>query len=369
MHLHTFFERHWQNPKPFWRGLLRPFSRLFARIATRRRARFVSGSLNTQKLPVPVIVVGNIHVGGTGKTPITAALVQSLQNKGIKVGIISRGYGRCLKTPHVLHSGSTAAQAGDEPLMLFRQTDAPTAVARSRYEAGMALLAAQPDLQMIVSDDGLQHYALARDVEICVFPAADVGRHDLDVLPNGSLREPLSRLPECDAVVVSNGNAVLCTQLAELSGCLTKNQTQQASSSTLPTFFYSNLQTALPYRYNNPTETLCSGSLKNGVSCAAAAAIARPERFFNSLHEMGFTLHETRVFPDHAQIDVRDLPSADYVFITEKDAVKLPRPAPENVWVLPVYAIISPDLSDFVIKQLKSSLFDKATTPACTSSA
>lgn len=351
MSLHQIIEAHWQQPKSGLTAVLRPFSRVFERIAVRRRARFLSGSLNAQQLPVPVVVVGNLHAGGTGKTPVTAALVQALQDQGIKVGIISRGYGRRLHTPHVLHAGSTAAEAGDEPLMLYCQTGAPTAVARRRYDAGMALLAAAPDVQIMVADDGLQHYALARDVEICVFPAADVGRNDLDVLPNGGLREPLHRLRECDAVVVSNGDAAACSRLAKTISSL-NTRPNAANGAKLPAFFHSSLHTAAPYRFHPPHETLLSGSLKTGATCAAAAAIARPERFFNSLHSMGFVLRETRAFADHAAIDPSQLPAADYVFITEKDAAKLPATAPQNVWVLPIHAIITPDLAGFVCRRL-----------------
>ena len=176
--LHTLLERHWQSPRPVLRLLLRPLSIMFRAIATRRRARYLAGSLKSEKLPVPVVIVGNIHAGGTGKTPITAALVVALQTRGIAVGIISRGYGRSLKTPHVLTAHSTAAEAGDEPLLLHRRTHAPTAVARYRIAAARALLAAHPSLQIIIADDGLQHYALARDLEICVFPAAETTRRD-----------------------------------------------------------------------------------------------------------------------------------------------------------------------------------------------
>ena len=134
--------------------LLKPLSKLFAKITAKRRDDFVSGRLESGKLPVPVVVVGNIHAGGTGKTPIVAALVSGLQEKGVKVGIISRGYGRKSKAVHVLNTASSAADAGDEPLLLFRQTGAPTAVGSSRAEAGRALLAAHPELELIVADDG-----------------------------------------------------------------------------------------------------------------------------------------------------------------------------------------------------------------------
>ena len=133
--LHQIIERHWQSPNPFLSLLLKPLSKLFAKVAAKRRDDFVSGRLKSEKLPVPVVVVGNIHAGGTGKTPIVAALVSGLQEKGIKVGIISRGYGRKSKAVHVLNTASSAADAGDEPLLLFRQTGAPTAVGSSRSEA------------------------------------------------------------------------------------------------------------------------------------------------------------------------------------------------------------------------------------------
>ncbi|MDK4685615.1 tetraacyldisaccharide 4'-kinase [Kingella negevensis] len=333
--LHQIIENHWQNPNPILRLFLCPLSKLFAHIAAKRRANFLSGSLKTQKLPVPVVIVGNIHAGGTGKTPITTALVSSLQKRGVKVGVISRGYGRASQAIHVLTDNSRAADAGDEPLMLFRQTHVPTAVGANRYEVGRALLAQNPDLQMIVADDGLQHYRLARDVEICVFPAADMGRDNLDVLPNGGLREPVSRLETVDCVVFSNGT------------------TEQKTVFRLPeNVFYSQTQIAAPYRFNCPQETLLASSLKTGETCVAVAGIARPQRFFDSLGKLGFRLQNTVALPDHAAINVADLPVADYVFITEKDAAKLPENVPENVWVLPIRAEIEPDLGDWVLWKL-----------------
>ncbi|MCG7657895.1 tetraacyldisaccharide 4'-kinase [Wielerella bovis] len=348
MNLHQIIEQHWQYPHPILRLFLSPLSKLFAQIAQHRRAQFLSdkGSLKTQKLPIPVVVVGNIHAGGTGKTPITAALVADLQARGIKVGIISRGYGRKSKQIHVLHANSTADEVGDEPLMLYRRTHAPTAVAANRHAAGMALIAQYPDLQMIIADDGLQHYQLARDVEICVFPTADVGRTDLDVLPNGGLREPVSRLQDVDFIVVSNADKDI------FSTAQTYFRLPICAYPSEKTLFFSQTQAAAPYRLNQPNDILSAGSLKNGARCVAVAAIARPQRFFNTLIQMGFILQETRVLPDHAAIDVSTLPRADYVLITEKDAVKLPANAPDNIWVVPIQAQISPDLTAEIMQKL-----------------
>ncbi|WP_301885028.1 tetraacyldisaccharide 4'-kinase [Neisseria uirgultaei] len=334
---HTLIERHWQKPYPVLSFLLKPLSGLFAKIAAKRRADFLSGKRQSEKLPVPVVVVGNIHAGGTGKTPIVAALVSGLQEKGVKVGIISRGYGRKSKAVHVLNAESRAEDAGDEPLLLFRKTGAPTAVGGSRAEAGRALLSAHPDIGLIVADDGLQHYALQRDVEIAVFPSADTARQDLDLLPNGSLREPLSRLDSVDAVVVSGGEA-------------------DASFAPSENMFHSRIETGQIYRLNRLSEELDLAGLGN-QTVAAVAGIAKPARFFDSLRNMGITLKQTVALPDHADISAADLPDADAVIITEKDAVKFSDGiCADNVWVLPVCAIIEPDLAAFVFERLEGVL-------------
>lgn len=334
--LHQIIEHHWQRPKPWLSFLLSPLSRLFGLIAARRRQRYLSGKTVSEKLAVPLVIVGNIHAGGAGKTPVVAALVTELQQRGFQTGIISRGYGRQNNAVHVLTPDSTVQDAGDEPLLLYRQTGTPTAVAAKRAEAGKALLAAYPNLDLIVADDGLQHYALARDMEIIVFPAADAGRRDLDLLPNGNLREPLSRLASADAVLISGGSTH--TRLP----CLSENHP----------LFFSRLETQPIYRLGNPQQKLDPGDTAN-AKIIAAAGIAKPERFFNTLTGMGLKLNQTLALPDHADISQFEFPKADIIVITEKDAVKLSDRHLENVWVLPVCAIIEPDLASFVIQHLQ----------------
>ncbi|MCF7530215.1 tetraacyldisaccharide 4'-kinase [Neisseria lisongii] len=360
--LHQLIEQHWQQPKRWLSCLLKPFSLLFACVAAKRRRAAVKGRLKSERLPVPVVVVGNIHAGGTGKTPIVAALVSALQQRGVKVGIISRGYGRKSREVYVLNRHSSAAEAGDEPLLLYRKTGAPTAVGSRRAEAGRALLAAYPDIELIVADDGLQHYALQRDIEIAVFPSADVGRSGLDVLPNGPLREPLQRLNSVDAVVISGGGSA-----------------QKLSAAA---HFCSRIEAGEIYRLNNPQQkwhtcrlktegfaktseaSFCAAKTENfaptntnetnqAPTIAALAGIAKPQRFFDTLASLGITPAQTVILPDHAEIREQDLPQADRVLITEKDAVKLSGKAAENVWVLPVCAIIEPDLAAFVLGRLK----------------
>lgn len=337
MKLHQIIERHWQQPQPLLKVLLWPLSRLFQAIYGVRRYLYHTGRLKSEKLPVPVAVVGNIHAGGTGKTPVVAALVRGLQAHGIKVGIISRGYGRKSSGVHVLEQRSTAAEAGDEPLLLYSQTGAPTAVGSRRAEAGKALLAAHPEIEVIIADDGLQHYALQRDVEIAVFPAADVGRRDLDLLPGGGLREPFARLHAADAVVVSAA-----------VGAVDKAYFRPSEN-----IFCSHLESGNIYLLNRPDILLDTGRLKSGRT-AAVAGIAKPGRFFESLRALGIELAETKALPDHADISPADLPAADWVFVTEKDAVKLADCAADNVWVLPVCAIIEPDLAQWLIGRLPS---------------
>ncbi|MDK4623915.1 tetraacyldisaccharide 4'-kinase [Kingella kingae] len=340
MKLHQLIEQHWQTPNPILRVLLTPLSRLFALIAQHRLQRYQHNPHKIQKLPVPVAIVGNIHAGGMGKTPITAALVRGLQQRGVRVGIISRGYGRQSSEIHVLHAHSQAADAGDEPLMLYRQTAAPMAVGANRYATGQALLAHYPDIQLLVADDGLQHYALHRDMEIGVFPAADLRRlSELDVLPNGSLREPIARLGELDSVVLSQANA----------DDITWAQEQAVFPRDL---FASSVVCGAPYRLNQANEKLDASSLRPNQTCVAVAGIARPERFFQSLRDMGIELAQTLALADHAALSLDDLPAADYVFITEKDAVKLPPHAPDCIWVLPIEARIEPDLADWVCAKL-----------------
>ncbi|MDO4693109.1 MAG: tetraacyldisaccharide 4'-kinase [Eikenella sp.] len=331
---HHLIERHWQHPRAWLSVLLWPWARLFAAVAQGRRQRYLSGRGAAERLPVPVAVVGNIHAGGTGKTPVVQALVCQLQQRGVRVGIISRGYGRTGQGVLVLRPDSTAAEAGDEPLLLYRTTGAPTAVAARRADAGRALLAAHPELELLIADDGLQHYALARDFEIAVFPAADVGRR-LDSLPNGPLREPLSRLYGVDAVVYSGGSGAAAAVLP------------------LPDAVYtcrSTMQNGRPYRLGRPDALLPAGCL-NGRKVVAVAAIARPERFFRTVQADGIELAAAVALPDHAVWSFDGLPDADAYLVTEKDAVKLAADTGVEVWVWPVRAQLPEGLAERLLQR------------------
>lgn len=333
MFLHKLIEQHWQRPYWFLTIILWPCSYLF-RLLTLVRHLYYHYIAKPQAYPIPIIVIGNIHVGGTGKTPITASLVSQLQQKGIKVGIISRGYGRKSKAIHIINSNSTPYDAGDEPLLLYRKTHAPMVVASDRQQAAHTLLQYYPDLQMIISDDGLQHYRLHRDIEIAVFPANDLNCQ-LYLLPQGKLREPRSRLNSVNAIILSQSDTVHTIPVS------IKNKF----------IFQSYTKTDEPYCFHNPKKKWDFQSMSHNASHVAIAAIANPERFFHSLRNMGIILTECHALPDHASID--HFPQADYIFITEKDAIKLSiNNTPKNVWVVPICAIIKPDLSEYILNHI-----------------
>lgn len=193
--IEAWLHRVWSHRGPT-ACLLYPLSLIYEAISASKRK-----STKPQHLPVPVVVVGNIYVGGTGKTPVTIALVRELRARGWTPGVISRGFGRQAEEVKIVTPESDAREVGDEPLLIARDSMAPVAVGRARYQAGLALLHAHPGVNIILSDDGLQHTALARDVELAVIGAGGLGNGWL--LPAGPLREPVSRLDEVDALILN----------------------------------------------------------------------------------------------------------------------------------------------------------------------
>ncbi|MEH6436718.1 tetraacyldisaccharide 4'-kinase, partial [Massilia sp. DD77] len=188
--LESAITRAWLRRGPLACALL-PLSLLFRLLAALRARLFRAGVLRSERLPVQVIVVGNIFIGGTGKTPLTIWLAQALRAAGLRPGVISRGHGGEQSAPREVGPGSTPSEVGDEPLLIAARAACPVFVGRRRAEAGRALLAAYPDVDVLIADDGLQHYALARDLEIVLFDGRGVGNGW--TLPAGPLREPPSR--------------------------------------------------------------------------------------------------------------------------------------------------------------------------------
>ncbi|MDO8959578.1 MAG: tetraacyldisaccharide 4'-kinase [Rhodocyclaceae bacterium] len=307
---------------------LLPIGLLFVLLSHLRRAGYRLGLIQSVRLPVPVIVIGNIIAGGAGKTPLTLWLAQQLAALGRKPGIVSRGYGGNSKAARKVGAGATAAEVGDEPLLLARRANCPVYVGIDRVVAAQALLAAHPECDLILCDDGLQHYALARTVEIAVIDRR--GLMNGWPLPAGPLREPKGRLKEVDALVL-NGAAT-------------------APVADVPVFMM-RLEGDRFYRLDAPSVT-CTASDLAGRQLHAVAGIGEPQRFFD--HLAGLGLHcETHAFPDHHRYTRADFAFAgDAILMTEKDALKCAGLTPLPIWVLPVAARIEPDLARFVLEKI-----------------
>jgi tetraacyldisaccharide 4'-kinase len=321
-------QHHWYRISPL-HLLLFPLSLVFRVLAAVRRFLYRSRILASVKLPVPVVIVGNISVGGTGKTPLTLWLAQQLIDNGWHPGIVSRGYlkdGKQKNIPREVSSDDAADEVGDEPLLMAQRGLCPVWIGRDRPAAAQALLQAHPECDILLSDDGLQHYRLQRDAEIVVIDGARRFGNGL-LLPAGPLREPVSRLRRVDALVVNGGS---------VSG-------REFAMSLEGTQFYNLL---------NP-EIVRSAHEFEGQRLHAIAGIGHPQRFFSQLQQSGLQC-ETHAFPDHYRYCAADIQfdNADAILMTEKDAVKCGAFATEKCWVSRVDAQVSPALTQLIIKKV-----------------
>ncbi len=326
-------ERIWSGRSAlYW--LLLPLSGLYGLITLTLRFCYKRGWKSSWRAPVAVVVVGNLTAGGNGKTPVVIWLVEQLQQRGLRVGVVSRGYGgKAEHYPLLLDSETTTAQAGDEPVLIFQRTAAPVAVAPARSDAVKALLAAFP-LDVIVTDDGLQHYALQRDVEIVVVDGVRrFGNGHL--LPAGPMRESASRLRTVDAVIV-NGDGV--------------GQGDEIGMRLQPGLAV-NLLTG---------ERRAANALNNVV---AMAGIGHPPRFFATLSKLGVVIEREVPFADHQgyqAIQLTALVSKQQTLVmTEKDAVKCRSFAEKNWWYLPVDAHLSEPGSSALLEQIQAVVNNK----------
>jgi tetraacyldisaccharide 4'-kinase len=322
--------RVWKNRGPL-ACLLLPLGLLFFLIVALRRLLYRFGWLAAARLPVPVVVIGNIIAGGAGKTPLTVWLAQRLVALGRKPGIVSRGYGRDGDAVRKVGAGDTASEVGDEPLLLARRTNCPVMVGADRAAAAQALLQAHPECDLILCDDGLQHYRLHRDIEIAVIDRR--GLMNGWPLPAGPLREPASRLNNVDALVL--------------------NDTEWLPVKGVP-IFRMQLSGGRFYRLDNP-DTTCTASDFAGRRLHAVAGIGEPQRFFDHLAALGL-ICDSHAFPDHHRYVGADLDFAgDAILTTEKDALKCAGLTAMPIWVLPVDAVIDPDLARFVLDTLEKT--------------
>src|SRR5262245_36972983 len=333
----AWIDRHWQDFTPV-SAILTPASVVFGAVTAARRAAYRACVSAISRVPGPVIVVGNITVGGTGKTPLVLWLAQYLRSRGRTPGIVSRGYGGHEGAPRRVLADSDPLVVGDEAVLLARRSGAEVWVGADRAAAVRALLAAQPGCDAIISDDGLQHYALARDVEIAVVDA-ERGLGNGWLLPAGPLREPPSRLAGVDAVVLN--------QEAHVAA--------HPSVGRLPAGALRCAMRMEGHQFRNlrRPERRVGPEFFAGKRVHAVAGTANPGRIFRTLKGMGlyFTPH---AFPDHHPFAAADLAfgESDAVVMTEKDGVKCRRFADESHWELAVDAVPDSALGDLIARKL-----------------
>jgi tetraacyldisaccharide 4'-kinase len=314
--------RHWYRRGPIaW--LLWPASLVFSIIVFVRRLLYGLRLLPSAHPGIPVIVVGNLTVGGSGKTPLVLWIAQFLKLKGWSPALVSRGYGGSAGAPRAATVADEAEQVGDEPIVLSRRSGCPVWVGADRLAVIQALRGVHADVDVLVLDDGLQHYRLRRDLEIAVVDSRDFGNRFL--LPAGPLREPPRRLRSVDAVV-SHG-------------------------SSLPGFAM-RLEGDTVHRMTDARERRPVQSFR-GQKVHAVAAIGNPNRFFLHLTRLGVRVLP-HPFPDHHRLTPEELDFGDdaVVMMTEKDAVKLRRYGRANWWVLPVTAQLDPAFGDWLLGKL-----------------
>jgi len=315
-----WYGNHWSK----W--LLAPLSVTFSAITYCRRKLFEHGIKASVKPAVPTIVVGNITVGGTGKTPLVVYLCEQLTAAGYKPGVISRGYGsKAPQYPYIVNNDSPVEHSGDEPFMLQQRTQCPLVISPVRTDAAAHLLA-NFDVDVIITDDGLQHYAMQRDIELIVID----GKRRLGnghLLPMGPLREGAWRLQTADFVICNGGNGLV----------------GEANM----------LLVAAPLRKVSNNEV---GAPSNAVASVAIAGIGNPQRFYTTLEKHDYVIEEHLSFPDHhafTAADITQFAAGRTVIMTEKDAVKCQSFAQDNWYYLPVNASLDSDFLPQLLLKLK----------------
>lgn len=297
-------------------GLLRPLEWLYRRVVQNKRARFLAGEGDIYRAPVPVLVVGNVTVGGTGKTPMILWLIEHCRSHGLRVGVVSRGYGaKPPSLPWRVSVGQPASEAGDEPLLIVQRSGVPLMIDPDRSRAVRALLDAEP-LDLILCDDGMQHYRLARDLELVLIDAAR-GLGNRHCLPAGPLREPVERLNSVDAVLY---NGATCDH-------------EDGYGFVLKPTTLVNLRSG---------ERQPLTHFPAGQALHAVAGIGNPQRFFNTLEGLHWR-PVPHAFADHATYSAQALtfkPGLPLI-MTEKDAVKCRAFAADDWWYLAVDAVPS----------------------------
>ena len=325
--------------------LLSPLSALHYLVYRCRGALYALHLRRPTRLDVPVVVVGNVYVGGTGKTPLTVELVHALAERGWRPGIVSRGYGGSDTAPRLVRPEDAARHVGDEPLLIVRATTAPLAIGKRRAEAARLLLAAHPECDVIVADDGLQHLQLARDMEIALINHRGLGNRWM--LPAGPLREPPGRLDRVDAIALNGTRAEVPEIAAAASRYRMRTHVTSAFALHDP-------------KLRIELSSLAAEQRSHGWRFTAAAGIGAPERFFTMLRAAGLVI-DALPLADHFDYQTNPFSGcvADRVLITEKDAVKCvdnsALASDSRLWVVPLVTEVDPALIDAVIARISAT--------------
>ncbi len=340
MKLQHLIENHWYNRINLWLTLiLLPLSILFSIVSRIRYLLYKFKIFKSYKLPIPLIVVGNITVGGVGKTPLTKYLATELSKEGIKVGVVLRGYKSKIKHPHIVSPTDTSEMVGDEAL-IYAQNNIKVAISRKRYLAALKLLKSFPDIELIISDDGLQHYSLISDYKIAVIDATRMFGNKF-LLPMGPLREKINSLCNVDAIVI-NGNITL--QENFLNNIKLIN----------PKITISQQNLIIDKIFNPVTKEIVNINMINNFNTIAIAAIGNPNRFFDFLINYGIKLNRKIAFPDHYDFKINDIPKEyEAILVTEKDYVKLAKFNNAKIWVILIKVELDNQEIIYQIKNLK----------------
>ncbi|RNF75149.1 tetraacyldisaccharide 4'-kinase [Marinomonas rhizomae] len=335
MSIESLFTRSWYGDFG-WTNVFRPLHPLIKKAVLAKRSKFLASPELSYKAPVPVIIVGNISVGGTGKSPMVIALCKLLTANGYRPGIVSRGHGAKIETPTHVTPNSLPKDVGDEPVMLARRSACPMVVFPKRDEAVKFLLSTT-DVNVVLSDDGMQHYQLNRDIEIAMLDAnRGVGNGHL--LPVGPLREPLERLAEVDFVV-----------------SISEKMTDSLGALNLPITLAPLVPTEL-FSLDGGTALSCQYAFSNESHWHIMAGIGNPERFVATLEQLGLQQKNTTQhwFADHHAFEAKDVPSNGAVVMTEKDAVKCQslQLSNSNVWYLAVSVELPESFQQALLEKL-----------------
>ena len=335
----VWFQRHlakyWLVP------LLLPLTGLFYLLSLARRLAFSLGLLKSYQIEEPVIVVGNIGVGGNGKTPVVVYLVELTKSLGLKPGVISRGYGGEADTyPYLLDDTSTSDQAGDEPILIYQRCHVPVVVGADRVANAQLLI--KQGCNIIISDDGLQHYRLQRDLELVVIDAKRLFGNGL-LLPAGPLREGRWRLQQSDLLIYNgrkpSDNVVLNDKSLQMT-----------------------LAAKELIQLNTGEKTPLVSFLKQQQTINAMAGIGDPQRFFTTLQTLGFNIVKQQGFIDHKEFTADDFNQFKTnlpLLMTEKDAVKCQAFAKDNWWYLPVDAQFSEQDEQVLMQKIQALITSK----------